>query len=40
MPRAFGRSTPWNEQTVNIEIIGVELPQGVAPKRLKLKVFK
>ncbi len=40
MPRAFGRSTPWNEQTVNIEIIGVELPQGVVPKRLKLKVFK
>ncbi|MCJ7490057.1 MAG: 50S ribosomal protein L22 [Thermoplasmata archaeon] len=21
MPRAFGRSTPWNEQTTNIEII-------------------
>jgi large subunit ribosomal protein L22 len=21
MPRAFGRSTPWNQQTVNIEVI-------------------
>ncbi|MEZ0249047.1 MAG: 50S ribosomal protein L22 [Thermoproteus sp.] len=40
MPRAFGRSTPWNEQTVNIEIIGVELPKEVVPKRLKLSVFK
>lgn len=40
MPRAFGRSTPWNEQTVNIEVVGVELPKEVIPKRLKLKVFK
>ncbi|MBP1450124.1 MAG: 50S ribosomal protein L22 [Thermoproteus sp.] len=40
MQRAFGRSTPWNEQTVNIEIIGVELPREVLPKKLKLKIFK
>lgn len=40
MPRAFGRSTPWFEQTVNIELIGAELPKEVLPKRLKLQVFK
>lgn len=40
MPRAFGRSTPWNEQTVNIELIGAELPREVLPKRLRLVVFK
>ena len=36
MPRAFGRATPWNEQTVNIEVTGVELPPDNVPKRLKL----
>ncbi len=36
MPRAFGRATPWFQDTVNIELIGVELPAAVVPKRLRL----
>lgn len=28
MPRAFGRSTPWNEQTTNIEIILEEVAKS------------
>jgi len=28
MPRAFGRSTPWNEQTTNIEIILEEVDRS------------
>jgi large subunit ribosomal protein L22 len=28
MPRAFGRSTPWNEQTTNIEIILEEVEKS------------
>ncbi len=36
MPRAFGRATPWVQDTVNIEIVGVELPPENVPKRLRL----
>jgi large subunit ribosomal protein L22 len=28
MPRAHGRSTAWNEQTTNIEIVLAETPEG------------
>lgn len=34
MPRAFGRSTPWFQDTVNIELVGVELPEALVPKKL------
>jgi len=27
MPRAYGRSTQWNQQTVNIEVILEEVEQ-------------
>jgi len=37
MPRAFGRSTPWIQDTVSIELAGVELPDTIVPKRLRLK---
>ncbi|WP_069807581.1 50S ribosomal protein L22 [Vulcanisaeta thermophila] len=37
MPRAFGRSTPWFQDTVSIELVGVELPADNVPKHLKLK---
>lgn len=37
MPRAFGRSTPWFQDTVTIELVGVELPENNVPKRLRLK---
>ncbi|OYT26252.1 MAG: 50S ribosomal protein L22 [Thermoprotei archaeon ex4572_64] len=40
MPRAFGRSTPWFQDTVHIEIIGVELPEHNVPKHLRLIPFK
>ncbi len=40
MPRAFGRSTPWVQDTVHIEIAGAELPEHNVPKRLKLNPFK
>lgn len=40
MPRAFGRATPWFQDTVNIEMIGVELPEDNIPKRLRLYPFK
>lgn len=34
MPRAFGRATPWFQDTVNIELVGVELPEDLVPKKL------
>ncbi len=37
MPRAFGRSTPWFQDTVTIELVGAELPADNVPKKLKLK---
>jgi large subunit ribosomal protein L22 len=37
MPRAFGRSTPWFQDTVTIELAGAELPSENVPKKLKLK---
>ncbi len=37
MPRAFGRSTPWFQDTVTIELAGAELPPENVPKRLKLR---
>jgi large subunit ribosomal protein L22 len=37
MPRAFGRSTPWIQDTVSIELGGVELPGDIVPRRLKLR---
>jgi len=40
MPRAFGRATPWFQDTVNIEVVGVELPEDNVPKRLRLYPFK
>ncbi len=40
MPRAFGRSTPWVQDTVHIELVGVELPPDNVPKRIKLVPFK
>lgn len=33
MPRAFGRATPWFQDTVNIELVGVELPEDLVPKK-------
>ncbi len=33
MPRAFGRATPWFHDTVNIELVGVELPADLAPRK-------
>ncbi|MFP3157205.1 MAG: 50S ribosomal protein L22 [Caldivirga sp.] len=33
MPRAFGRATPWFQDTVNIELVGVELPADLVPKK-------
>jgi len=40
MPRAFGRATPWVQDTVHIEMVGVELPPDNVPKRLRLVPFK
>ncbi len=40
MPRAFGRATPFVEETVNIEAVAVELPNGVTPKSYKLNLVK
>ncbi len=37
MPRAFGRSTPWFQDTVTIELAGAELPSENVPKKLKLR---
>jgi len=40
MPRAFGRATRFDEETVNVEIIAAELPKEVVPKRYKLNLVK
>ncbi|MEZ0318978.1 MAG: 50S ribosomal protein L22 [Pyrobaculum sp.] len=40
MPRAFGRATRFDEQTVNVEIIAAELPKEVIPKQYKLNLVK
>ncbi|ABP50356.1 MAG: 50S ribosomal protein L22 [Pyrobaculum sp.] len=40
MPRAFGRATRFDEQTVNVEIVAAELPKEVIPKRYKLNLVK
>lgn len=40
MPRAFGRATKFDEETVNVELIAVELPKEVIPKRYKLNLVK
>ncbi|ACB39687.1 50S ribosomal protein L22 [Pyrobaculum neutrophilum] len=40
MPRAFGRATRFDEQTVNVEVIAAELPQQVVPKRYRLNLVK
>lgn len=40
MPRAFGRATRFDEQTVNVEIAAVELPKEVVPKRYRLNLVK
>ena len=40
MQRAFGRATRFDEQTVNLELVAVELPKEVVPKRYKLNLVK
>ncbi|RFA95120.1 50S ribosomal protein L22 [Pyrobaculum aerophilum] len=40
MPRAFGRATRFDEQTVNVELIAAELPKEVVPKHYKLNLVK
>lgn len=40
MPRAFGRATRFDEQTVNLEIVAVELPKEAIPKHYKLNLVK
>ncbi|AET31563.1 50S ribosomal protein L22 [Pyrobaculum ferrireducens] len=40
MPRAFGRATRFDEQTVNIELVAAELPREVVPKHYKLNLVK
>ncbi|GGP21464.1 50S ribosomal protein L22 [Thermocladium modestius] len=37
MPRAFGRSSPWNNYEVNVEIAAAELPEELVPKKLSHK---
>ncbi|MFN3804960.1 MAG: 50S ribosomal protein L22 [Pyrobaculum sp.] len=40
MPRAFGRATRFDEETVNIEVVGVELPKEVMPRRRRLNLAR
>lgn len=40
LPRAFGRATRFDEQTVNVEVVAVELPKDVVPKRYKLNLAR
>ncbi|BDR91440.1 50S ribosomal protein L22 [Vulcanisaeta souniana] len=35
--RAFGRSTPWFQDTVTIELAGAEIPEENVPRKLKLR---
>jgi large subunit ribosomal protein L22 len=40
MERAFGRATRFDEETVNVELVAVELPKEVVPKHYKLNLVK
>lgn len=40
MPRAFGRATRFDEQTVNVELVAAELTKEVVPKHYKLNLVK
>ncbi|MFN7105774.1 MAG: 50S ribosomal protein L22 [Pyrobaculum sp.] len=40
LPRAFGRATRFDEQTVNLEVVAVELPKEVVPRRYRLNLAR